>query len=60
MADKVDKGKRFWNIWGELIILLLFILVGVGIHLGINAFVYGDPLCAFKTCVDVKGAGNGE
>ena len=41
--------------WLKVLGYILLIAILIGIHIGINALVYGDPLCAIKKCIVVKG-----
>lgn len=41
--------------WLTLLGCILIIAILIGINMGIDALVYGDPLCVIKHCVVVKG-----
>lgn len=41
--------------WLTLLGYVLIIAILIGISMGISSLVYGDPLCAIKDCVVIKG-----
>lgn len=51
-------SKTSKNLWLSIAGYVLLALGIIGASIGISALVYGDPLCAIKKCVVIKGGQN--